>query len=82
MAKKCEQNLPHFRYWSLTLKLEFIMLSFVRSIRTGNRSLLPWFWRLAFALDHINYTRWLSIHLMDMLEFLGRNGASVNKNVF
>ena len=47
------------------------MLSFVRSIRTGNfklykdskQSLLPWF----FALDHINYARWLSVHLMDML---------------
>ena len=68
---QCEQKYPQSRYWSVTLKLESIMLSFVRSIRTGNfklhkdsiQSLLPWF----FALDHINYTCWLSIHLMDML---------------
>ena len=46
------------------------MLSLVRSI-TGNftlykesiQSLLPRF----LALDHINYARWLSVHLMDML---------------
>ena len=69
--KDCEQNFPRFRHWPLTLKLELIMLSFVRSIRTGNftlymesmQSLLRWF----FALDHINWARWLSAHLMDML---------------
>ena len=68
---QCEQKYPQFRYWLVTLKLESIMLSFVRSIRTGNfklykdsiQSLLPWL----FALDHINYARWLSVHLMDML---------------
>ena len=55
----------------MTLKLVSIIVSFVRSIRIGNfkldkdsiQSHLPWF----FALDHINYTGWLSVHLMDML---------------
>ena len=68
---QCEQKYPQFRYWSVTLKLESIMLSFLRSIRTGNlklckdsmQTLLPWF----FALDHMNYVHWLSVHLMDML---------------
>ena len=69
--KKCEQTSPHFRFWSLTMKLELIVLSFVRSIRTGNfvlykeaiQSLLPWL----FALDHISYACCLSVHLADML---------------
>ena len=54
----------------LILVAESIMLPFVRPIRTGNfklykdsiQSLLPLF----FALDHINYARWLSVHLMDI----------------
>ena len=33
------------------------------------QSLLPW----VFALDHINYARWLSMHLMDMLPLRQRN---------
>ena len=77
---QCEQKYPQFRYCSVTLKLESIMLLFVRSIRTGNfklykdsiQSLLPWF----FTLDHINYPRWLSVHLMDILYL-----HKVNKSV-
>ena len=46
---------------------------FARSIRTVNftlykesmQSLLPWF----FALDHIYYARWLSVHLTDIFTF-------------
>ena len=64
----------------MALNLESIMVSFVRSIRTGKfklfkdsiQNLLPWF----FALDHINCARWLSVHLMDML-FLHKVNESV-----
>ena len=57
----CERLYPQFKFWSLTLKLELLVLSFVRSIRMGNfklykesiKSLLPWF----FALDHASYSR-------------------------
>ena len=44
---------------------------FVRSIREGNFQLyiealtkiVPWF----FALDHIHYSRWIPVHLRDMV---------------
>ena len=59
-----EKAIPQFPYWSITLKLELLVLSFVRSIRTGDftlykrsiKSLLPWF----FTLDHPHYARWFS----------------------
>ena len=68
----CERLFLQFKFWSLTLKLELLVLSFVRSIRMGSfrsykesiKSLLPCF----FALDHTNYSRWLSVHLVDMFQ--------------
>ena len=53
------------------MRLEEILLSFVRSLPKGNfelyigslKKLAPWI----FALDHINYARWLPIHLRDVL---------------
>ena len=50
---------------------------FVRSIRLADFSLykraiadlLPWF----FATDHVNYARWLSVHLYDMLDLSETN---------
>ncbi len=49
----------------------FGVLVFVRSIRTANfqlyvqslTKLVPWF----FSLDHFNYSRWISVHLRDMV---------------
>ena len=62
---------PQFRYWLIIMRLEVILLSFVRSLQQGNfelyieslKKLAP----LMFALDHINYALWLPIHLRDML---------------
>ena len=53
------------------MQLEVILISFVRSLRQDNfelyieslKKLAPWM----FALDHINYARWLPVHLRDML---------------
>ena len=70
----CDEQIkrdPQFRYWLIIMRLEVILLSFVRSLRQGNfelyieslKKLAPWM----FALDHINYARWLPIHLRDML---------------
>ena len=58
-------------YWSLVINLQIEILVFVRSIRKGNfhlcvqslRNLLKWF----FALDHTNYSRRLTIHLLDLI---------------
>lgn len=62
---------PHFRFWYTTLQLELMVFTFVRSLRTADFSLYtecltqlaPWF----FSLDHINYARWLPVHIRDML---------------
>ncbi|CAG2225317.1 unnamed protein product [Mytilus edulis] len=63
---------PHFKFWYTTLRFELTVLIFIRSIREANFSLyiealskiIPWF----FALDHTNYSRWLPIHLRDMVQ--------------
>ena len=82
----CERLYPQFKFWTLTLKLKLLVLSFVRSIRMGNfrlykqsiKSLLPWF----FVLDHANYSRWLSVLLVDMfqLEEINTDIATAFKN--
>ena len=62
---------PQFLFWQIVLQLELHVLLFVRSIREGDfhlyiaalKKLVPW----CFALDHINYARWLPVHLKDMI---------------
>ena len=62
---------PQFSFWYKTLQLEITILAFVRSQRTGDfdlyvstlKEIIPWL----FALDHTNYTRWLPVHLADMV---------------
>ena len=66
MAKKS----PTFMYWDLVLEFEILALIFVRAHRSNDfnlfveslEALVPWF----FALDHINYSRWIPIHICDM----------------
>lgn len=61
---------PTFRFWDMLLQLQLLVLTFVRSHRERNlalyveamEALAPWF----FALDHINYARWLPVHIKDM----------------
>lgn len=61
-----------FKYWSQNIELELIMCQFVRSLREGDfdlyvqvlDELCPWF----FAFDHTNYTRWVPIHVKDLVE--------------
>ncbi|XP_052129864.1 uncharacterized protein LOC127751028 [Frankliniella occidentalis] len=61
---------PHFAYWHTFLILQLTMLQFVRSIRSADFAcyvetldlIMPWF----FALDHLNYARWGSVHVRDM----------------
>ena len=64
------QSSVHFDYWLKTLSLQINMLLFVKSLREANFELyiqilaqfLPWM----FALDHIHYARWLTVHVKDM----------------
>ena len=59
-----------FQYWSMALNLGLLVLNLAGSIRSGDfqqymksiRDLIPW----SFAMNHINYSRSLSIHLRNM----------------
>lgn len=67
--KMCEDQ-PQFLYWARVLELQLTVLCLVKSLRQANfdqyvtslAQLMPW----VFALDHINYARWLSVHVRDM----------------
>jgi len=67
-----ENSSPQFLYWATVLDLELSILIYVRSLREGDfimyldalTEIVPWF----FALDHINYARWIPVHLRDMAE--------------
>lgn len=65
-----KQRSPTFLFWELIIKYETLVLMFVRAHRERNFSLfvevLEAFVPLFFALDHINYSRWVPIHLRDM----------------
>ena len=62
---------PQFQFWATVLQLELTVSELVRSIREGNfllyvealGKLTPWM----FALDLTNYSRWLPIHIRDLL---------------
>lgn len=61
---------PMFKFWSITLKMELILLQFVKAIRNADFELYvkamhliaPWM----FSLDHYNYARWLPVHINSM----------------
>ena len=68
---KQSKEQPQFKFWATTLDLELKVLEFIRSIRERNfqmyiqtlLNLVPWL----FAFDHVNYSRWLPIHISDMV---------------
>ena len=59
-------------YWDIILNLQIEILIFIRSIRESNfklyvlslKNAMKWF----FAMDHHNYARWGSVHLMDLIQ--------------
>ena len=67
-----QQIHPMSMFWNLILQLEFLLLEFVKSLRVGNFNLYintvkliaPWM----FSLDHHNYARWLTVHLINLCE--------------
>lgn len=74
LGRWCEiraQESIQFSYWMKTLSLEITLLLFIRSLREGNFQLymesltqiVPWM----FALDHTHYSRWLPVHIRDMM---------------
>ncbi len=67
---------PQFFYWNKSLQLEILFLQFLRSQRDANfllyvetlRKIIPWM----FAMDHYHYSRWLSIHVRDLMQLHNR----------
>ena len=61
---------PTFQFWDLILWTEILILVFIRAHRERNLPLyvesLEALMFLFFALDHYNYSRWITIHIRDM----------------
>lgn len=70
-CKLGQSSSPQFAFWQITMQLELAVLTFIRALRESNFSLyiaalirlVPWF----FALDHVHYARWTSVHIRDMV---------------
>ena len=70
--EKSYEKRPIFKLWYLILKLELLLLEFLKSLRSGNsqyyiktlKQITPWM----FNLDHHNYARWLPVHLTQMID--------------
>lgn len=70
-CEKRKKENPQFCYWDLIMSMELAILALIRSFREGNfdlyrkslAELLPYF----FANNNVNYARWLTIHLRDMM---------------
>ena len=65
-----QKRSPTFMYWDFILRYETLILIFVRAHREKDFALyvevLEELTPLFFALDHVNYARWLPIHIKDM----------------
>ena len=69
---KTASEQPQFSFWSQVLELELLMFELVRALREGNfnsyvesvTAMTPW----RFVSDHVNYARWLSVHVRDMVQ--------------
>ena len=69
-CKEMEYRSQPFKFWLIALRMKLDYLLFLRTVREGDfllytasiKKLLPWM----FALDHIHYARWLTVHHYDM----------------
>ena len=61
---------PTFLFWDIVMKYEMLILLLVRAHRERNFDLflaaLELITPLFFSLDHVNYARWIPIHVRDM----------------
>ena len=64
-------KVPQFKYWQTMYDMEMLLLRLVRTSRTGDLFLyeksLDEIADWAFILDHYNYSRWLPVHVRDMM---------------
>ena len=79
-----EKKSPHFLFRGLVSHLELTCLCLVRAFREANfalyvdaiQQILP----SLFAMDHINYARWLAVHYRD-LQVLSSRHPDVYKHI-
>ena len=61
---------PTFMFWDLIMRYETLILIFIRAHREKNFKLyikvLEELTPLFFALNHVNYARWMPVHIRDM----------------
>ena len=77
------EEIPQFQYWSIVLQLELLLNVYVRSLRQASftmyldalTELACWF----HAMDHMNYARWIPVHLKDMTELPERHPEVARK---
>ena len=70
-------EVPQFKYWSIIIDLELLLCHFVRSLREGDFALYvqvcdelcSW----CHVMEHTNYTRWLRVHVHDMVQLLKKH---------
>ena len=64
-----EKN-PTFMFWDLIMRYETLILIFIRAHREKNFKLyvevLEELAPLFFAMNHVNYARWMPVHIRDM----------------
>ena len=81
-CKEMEYRSQPFKFWLIALRMKLDYLLFLRTVREGDfllytasiKKLLPWM----FALDHIHYARWLTVHHYDM-EILSTTNPDIFK---
>lgn len=67
---KEETSSKRFKFWDKYIEMVLLLLKFIRAEREGDWELrlkattemIPHF----FALDQLNYSRWLAVYIMDM----------------
>lgn len=65
-------DVPTFTFWTLLMKFQAILLTFIQSQRETNFSLyqesLQYLTPLFSSSDHSKYARWVSVHIQDLNE--------------
>ena len=71
LKEKANEN-PMCLYWKMIMCLQIDILLFLRSIRESNFRLYVLSLRnlriRIFGMDHYHYSRWLCIHLFDLMQ--------------
>ena len=84
--KEMSLKYPNLMYWSRVIELQLICFKLVKAFRVADFQLylealvqvMPWM----FALDQINYARWLPVHIRDMQQLQSKCPEVHHHNFF